>query len=502
MTNEFEITVGELEVAFQNKDDLEYWDESSNKWRPYRREDFLINKGFPDPKLAEEPVCLISIRDNITQKTITFGEKEYTNTEEDVIYVHCPNEKDLLRKFFTYLADNPPDVYSGWNIMTFDLIYLINRDKRINDGKYYNLMSPIQDVRTWNSEKGFTNIDIGGTTILDYMDIYKWYTPHNLERYSLDYVAKYELEEGKLDYSHSAGSLRELYSSDWDTYVRYNIIDCKRVAQLGKKLGYIRLIQSISLLTKSPMKYYNKQTQLIEGMMLTFFRRNGLCAPILKGGTQEAFEAAYVKEPQVGRHEWLFSIDITSSYPSHIITLNMSNETFFGRILHLPEESITEYTRDREFPEFKMMKEDKVVTFRSDRLENFNLALKKKLLSIAPCGSVFTNKKIGVMAQVERNGFDKRKQVKKMMKEADSQDERDRLFSLQWAIKILLNAMFGITAVPYSRYHNSDISEAITSCGRHTLKMGMKYGNDILNNPDNDLLALMMDIRDEYKKGG
>ena len=39
-----------------------------------------------------------------------------------------------------------------------------------------------------------------------------------------------------------------------------------------------RMIQALSLLCKSPAKYYNAQTQLIEGLMLTYYRRNGLCA--------------------------------------------------------------------------------------------------------------------------------------------------------------------------------------------------------------------------------
>jgi hypothetical protein len=43
-------------------------------------------------------------------------------------------------------------------------------------------------------------------------------------------------------------------------------------------------------------------------------------------------------------------------------------------------------------------------------------------------------------------------------------------------------------SVPYSRYFNTHIAEAITSCGRHTIKSGEKFCNDLLNDPTDELL--------------
>jgi DNA polymerase elongation subunit (family B) len=60
--------------------------------------------------------------------------------------------------------------------------------------------------------------------------------------------------------------------------------------------------------------------------------------------------------------------------------------------------------------------------------------------------------------------------------------------SLQLALKIMMNAFFGILSVPYSRYFNVYIAEAITSCGRHTIKSGEKFCNELLNDPTEELL--------------
>lgn len=459
-------------------------------------------KGFPNVNEAIDPINLISIKNSKTNKITTFGKKEYTGKKK-ITYIHCEKEKILLIKFFDFMYKNPPDVITGWNISNFDLPYIINRTKNLfGKDEIYRSLSPIKIVRTWQSKKyDEINIDIAGICILDYYQIYKWYSPNKLESYTLDYVSKYELEKGKLDYSEYK-DLHDLYKNNWNLFVDYNVVDCDRVDSLEKKMGYIKLIQSLSLLTKCPMKFYNSMTQLIEGAMLTYFRRNNLCAPYFAGGTQEGFEAAYVKNPMKGMHEWVSSLDIRSSYPFHIITLNMSNETFIGCINSLTEDEIIYNTKNRSFPKFTMIKNDVgVVEFNDKKLKSFNMALDRGLITIAPCGSVFSTTEPGVLAIVEREIYFKRKEVKGKMFEVKKNDPDNpkvgQLFALQLSIKILLNAMFGITAVPYSRYFNTYIAEAITSCGRHTLKQGEKFVNSLLNDPTKKLKEIFKKIENE-----
>lgn len=426
-----------------------------------------------------------------------------------VRYFSCDSEEDLLRRFFAFMHRFPCDVLSGYNIWSFDLPYMINRAKVLwgeeAGTEMYKRMSPINVVNVWKQKStDEINIDIGGITILDYYNVYKWYGK-NLERYTLDYVSQTELGVGKLVNSYS--SMREQVIRDWNEFTDYNIIDCERVNDLEDKLGYIRMIQALSLLCKSPMRNYNTQTQLIEGLMITYYRRNGLCAPHFAGGEQKPFQAAHVKEPHRGMHKWVVDIDITSSYPSHIIALNMSNETFFGRILRFQEKEVLSYIRKGEFPPFKITKEIKgeweLITFDNDKLRKFNLALRKGLFAISPCGSVFVTNKLGVVAEVEKNVFFKRKEVKGKSKEHKQlaktctgiehdkhKEKAGNYHSLQLALKIMMNAFFGILSVPYSRYFNVHIAEGITSCGRHTIKSGQTFCNDLLNDPPQDLLDL------------
>jgi len=459
---------------------------------------------------AEYPVTCCSIHDSIENKTTTYGIKQYNGEYKDkdfLTYMFCATEEQLLISIFNHFRTKPCDVMTGWNLVDFDIMYLINRAKKLfgESTDTYRRLSPIGIVRTWKSTKGGMNVDIAGVAVIDYMQLYKYYSPNKLEKYSLEFVSTYELQKGKVDYSAEYEDLRGLYDNNYDLYIKYNITDSLRVAQLEEKLGYIKLVQALALLCKSPMKFYNSMTQLIEGLMLTHFRRKGLCAPRFLGGHQEAFEAAFVKEPIVGRYDWVIDLDIVSSYPTAIITMNMSTETYYGVINGMTEQEIIHNVRKKQFPEFTMTLSTGITKkFSGSQLDTFNSALEKRLICIAPCGSAFTTKKTGVIAEVVRQLFDKRAEIKgKMIKlkkalpelrgdnVAKAKERIAQLHSLQWALKIIANSVFGITAVPYSRYFNPDIAKAITSCGRTTRAAGEHAVNELFNHPNDEMQKIL-----------
>jgi DNA polymerase elongation subunit (family B) len=457
---------------------------------------------FPSPQKAEEPITAITVYDFLNDHYYTFGLHPYDNKRKDVTYFECVKEEILLQRFLEWAHTNPPDVYTGWNISYnakmnisgFDFPYIINRAKNILEKDAFHLLSPIKKVRIWEKEGNFS-IAIAGVSLLDYQALYKWYSFKNPERYTLDYISELELDEKKLEYE---GTLSELYENDWQRYIDYNIKDTYLIKQLDDKLGYIALSQSLSLLTRAPMENFTAMTQLLEGKLLVYYRRNNLCAPFFAGGTQIGFPAAYVKEPQSGLHSWICSVDIASSYPTAIVTLNMSIETYLGRIM-LSEDEILNYIRKREFPEFSLRKNYKNIEIKDKSLISFNNMIKKQYISVSPCGTIFDTRKTGVIAHMEKHMFLRRKEIKKKMKSLygieGKEDEVKRKHTFQWALKILLNSMYGIMAVPYSRYFKVDIAEAITSCGRHSIKSGEQYVNEILNNPNEELKKLMIELQ-------
>lgn len=471
---------------------------------------------FPVVEKAEKPIVLISVTDIKNGKVVCFGEKDLTvDLDYDIEYYYCENEENLVKMFLNWWSKHFPDVITGWNISAdhkvnliggFDFPYIINRCKNLfgEDTNIYKTLSPLKIVNMFRKEEsGGHVVDIAGLSIIDYMSIYKWYTARNLESYSLETVCRYELNKGKVEYDND---LTWLYHNDWNKYVEYNAEDTYLIKELEDKLGYIKLAQSVSLLCKCPLKMYNSTTNLIEGLMLTRFRRNGQCAPFFAGGSQAHYPAAYVKEPIRGKYDWLFSLDIASSYPFAIIALNMSPETLYGKILNLSEEEIMKCMEKREFPEIDIGKNgDPTVTeLKDNKLVAFNNAIKKSVISVAPNGVMFFNKPKGVYASMEGEIYNKRVELKRKMSQKFKEYEKtgkiktkyeaNNLFTSQWALKIVINGAYGVTAVPYSRYFSPYIAEAVTAVGRCSLRSGEYYTNEIFNYPTQEIKDILDDL--------
>ena len=431
---------------------------------------------FPKPEHADYPIVLISVYSSYEDKLYTWGIKEYTGSESRINFIYCKTEEDLVLKFLTFMNTKSPDVLSGWFINKFDIPYIANRCKKLfPDANRMSLISPVNEFREWERNDQY-KFDIPGVDVLDYYEVYKKFTFNRLPNFKLDTVAKKELGKGKLEYE--ATNLRKLYHEDWNTYVEYNAIDVIRVKQIDDKCKYIELVQSLSLLSKCPMKYYEAVTSIIEGTFLTYYRRHNMCAPFLAGGQAVPFEAAYVKDPQVGIHKLVAGFDIASSYPTAMVTLNMGNETFYGAIHYLTEDQIINYNRKREYEDFKLYRNGKMLDISGKALETFNKALKQGLFAIAPNGAIFTTMKEGIIASVERYLFSKKDELGYTISAEKDKEKINQLKSQRNAYKVVLNSIYGALSVPYYRGYNQFIASAITAVGRHSIKNGERFAND------------------------
>jgi DNA polymerase elongation subunit (family B) len=502
------------------------------------------NDGFPDVERVPAPIVLISIIDEDANRTI-FGIGEYNGKYKDKVkYINCRDEIELLNVFFDWMSREQFDVITGWNISPdskmnkyggFDIPYIIRRSIKLfgEEGSNHRKLSPVNTVRIWETKgvkDSVYNVDIAGISVIDYLGLYKWFSFNNLESFTLEYVASVELKKHKLDYS-KYDTMYDFYQQDWNGFVDYCMNDSDLVYDLEKKLGYINLAQMLTCYCGCQMKNFNASVPLIEGLMLKHFRKNNLCAPRLNDGEQKWFPAAYVKEPFVGMHQDVVDLDIASSYPTHIIILNMSLETYFGRIIGFDKKDVkdyytnkgiheplhkgrpiynmnVEYTRKRDFPNFALLTVDnEVVWYSGEKLEMFNKALERKLLCIAPNGAVFKTKPKGVIAHVEQSTFNERVKQKglkskyknKAKEDPDNADHWKEMSQnrhvLQWAIKILINSMFGVMGVPYCRYHNIHMAEAITSCGRHTIQQCEVFTDELLNEPTEGIKNIVNEIK-------
>lgn len=93
--------------------------------------------------------------------------------------------------------------------------------------------------------------------------------------------------------------------------------------------------------------------------------------------------------------------------------------------------------------------------------------------------------------------YEKANEIEDEEEKKNVKDIADRLNAIQGAMKVVLNGAYGITAVPYSRYFNIDMSEAIAQCGNFTIKKGEEFVNHWFNNDEWYQNSKVLDLLNE-----
>ena len=291
--------------------------------------------GFPNIEKADKEITAITIRKN--KKSYVFGCGEYKEHEDNIVYIKCNNEYELLLKFLKVwnFKDVKPDIITGWNIEFFDIPYLINRITNILGEEHAKKLSPWDIIRAKEVNfKGKINntYDIYGISILDYYQLYRKFSFKNEESYKLDYIAQQVLGIQKLDYSEY-GSLEKLYQNNYQKFIEYNIRDVVLVDMLEEKLGFIQ--QVIAFAYDAKVNYSDTMTTVRPWDIIihNYLMNQNIVIPQFK--KQQMFDSlvgGYVKDPKIGLSKWIVSFDYDSLYPHLIMMYNISSETFNSRI--------------------------------------------------------------------------------------------------------------------------------------------------------------------------
>ena len=429
--------------------------------------------GFPDAQSANEEVLAISIKVNNDFKVYACGDY---NPAPDVRYIKCTDEKALLTEFINDWSKNYPDIVTGWNIRFFDIPYLVNRIANLLGQKTAKRLSPWG----WYKESNITGIggrrhqvyELVGISALDYMDAYKKFTYVNQESYSLNHIAYVELEERKLDYSE-VDTLHELYRTDFQKYIDYNVHDVVLVENLEKKMKLLEMIISLAYLAKCNFNDVFSPVRMWDCICYNHLRENNIVIPPKKHEEKsEAYEGAYVKEPQLGRHKWVCSFDLNSLYPHLIMQYNISPETLLGT--H-EETGLVESMLNKEFD----------TTF-----------LKEKDITMTPNGSLYTREYKGFFPSLMEKMYNDRVKYKKLFideqKKGRSADKNklSQYYNLQVNFKIALNSAYGALGNQWFRFYDVRNAEAVSVAGQLSIRWAEKavnkYMNKILETEDVD----------------
>ena len=365
-----------------------------------------MTSGIPDPLEATNELTSIALHDSATKQAwVLVMDKEgkmVEKTTDKCIVFPFRDERDMLAKYLELYEMINPSIVTGWNIDFFDTPMLYNRIKRLMGEKQANRLSPIGQC-FWSPYR--KRYFMAGVSYLDYITLYKNYNFGELPNYRLDTIAQKELGRGKIEYQ---GNLDQLFSEDIEKFIEYNLVDVELVVGFEEKLQFIDLCRGICHVGHVPYEDFVYSSKYLEGALLTYLRRGGLVAPnkpadrrekmeALKANKQEKFIGAYVKAPIVGKYDWIYDLDLTSLYPSIIMSINISPETKIGKI---QDWDVQKYL-NKEVDTYYI--DDDTIT-----KENLKEYLDKSKFSVASNGVLYRTDEVGCIPGILDLWFKKR----------------------------------------------------------------------------------------------
>lgn len=430
--------------------------------------------GFPHPEEARYEVIAITIKDSNKSQYHSWGLYPFdvSKVDKPVLYRHCLSEHDLLSNFLDYWTDHYPDVLTGWYSELFDMPYLVNRMMRVLGEDATKRLSPwnMIDLKTvYFADKPRLKAELMGITHLDYIDMFKKFTKNTLgeqDSYKLNDIAHVVLKEKKIDYSEY-GHLHVLYEQNFQKFLEYNIHDVVLVEKIDDKLGLLQLVYTLAFKAKCTLKETLGTVGIWDAYLYNVYKSKGVALPFSLGNIWRSIEGGYVKDPLIGLHKWVMSFDLNSLYPRLIAMYNMSPETTLPKTMH---KTVEDYLT---------------------ALKNDLTVLHEGNICTTATGQQFRTDFKGVIPEVVDALYDERVEIQKEMLEKEKEYEKSKdlkiqleislLDTIQMAIKIFLNSLYGAMANKHFRLFNPNVAEAITVTGQLTVQWAAYSINKLIN---------------------
>jgi DNA polymerase elongation subunit (family B) len=386
-------------------------------------------KGLPQPE--DDPMIMLSVASDGVEKVFS------TKEGPDFVKV-VKDEKGILEEFEKFLEKEDIDIITAYNSDNFDMPYLSTRAKILK-----------HKIKLGRDERGINQKSKGryhsaGVTGREHIDLYHYVNIilrgalGQVNKRTLKSVAGHFLkeEEGKKDMDwreidkYWKGDKKKL-----NEFYEYSMTD----AIVTKKLSDIFMPREyeIAKLVRVPLFDASRTTygQLVEAyLMWNAIKRNELIPNRPMDEEKEArakfeaFEGAFVLEPEKGMHENVALFDFRSLYPTIIISHNIDQSTI-------------------------------------------DCDCCKGKAKVVAGGHWFCEKRQGLMPMVLKNILEKRVEIKKeLAKQKKGSEEYVRLNNTQYALKILANSAYGYLAYRGSRWYTRDGASSVTALGREYIK--------------------------------
>ncbi len=327
-------------------------------------------------------------------------------------------EREILERFSEVIAEEDPDVITGYNIGGYDMPLLVERAAAVGIREF-----ALGRERGVPREMGDRLWKVAGRVVADAW----WSARRDLrpKQESLQYVARVLLNDSKLDVDRR--NITEEWNRDPDRVMEYCEHDADLALRILLKLRSLDKAADLATVARLPLEEgLNGRTSLfIDAMLIPAADAQHVGVPTSHyAGRDTAIEGGYVHAIKPGLYRWVVVLDFKSMYPSIIIARNLCFTT-------LSPEGTT----------------------------------------VSPSGARFLAPSVreGIIPKILAGLLADRDRFRRLGRESGSADLETYYDGLQSAVKVLMNSFYGVLASSFYRFTNKEIGAAITSFARDAI---------------------------------
>jgi len=238
----------------------------------------------------------------------------------DFALEYCESRAGLLERLNDWLARHDPDAIIGWNLVQFDLRVLREHARQYQVPLRLGRGGAELEWREHNRQQHYFAA-AAGRLIIDGIEALRSAT-WNFPSFSLEAVARTLLGEGKaIDNPYDRmDAIDRMFAEDKPALARYNLRDCELVTRIFEKTELLPFLLERATVTGLPADRSGGSVAAFTHLYMPLMHRQGYVAPNLGEKAPEASPGGFVMDSRPGLYESVLVLDYKSLYPSIIRT--------------------------------------------------------------------------------------------------------------------------------------------------------------------------------------
>lgn len=233
---------------------------------------------------------------------------------------YCDSRAVILKKLNDWFARHDPDAIIGWNVVQFDLRILHEHARRLGVPLKIGRGGEEMQWREHGSRNHYF-ASAAGRLIIDGIESLRSAT-WSFPSFSLENVAQTLLGEGKAINNpyQRMDEINRMFAEDKPALAKYNLKDCELVTRIFAKTELLTFLLERASVTGLPADRSGGSVAAFTHLYMPLMHRQGFVAPNLGTNPPQASPGGFVMDSRPGLYESVLVLDYKSLYPSIIRT--------------------------------------------------------------------------------------------------------------------------------------------------------------------------------------